>query len=561
MKSMFASPEVRVLMLGIDCAGKTTLLYKWKLGEVVTTIPTIGFNVETIEGTRCQATVWDVGGQSKIRPLWRHYLQSTNVVLWVIDASDTSRYAESSDELDKIMANEELHNARLVVVANKMDLPTAGSTEDLMTSFHLADYIPTHKMKLFPVCALTGEGIHEVMMEVMQGGGIKTKVSKDTVIQALLTTLDTETERIFATYNIPLPNRSCAIGPNRVKLPPETLGNIFSFLDVSSLVPRLLNPSEAYLVNKVFAYHAFRELATRLAMEELTPPSDMSYRSLLYLSVPRSLIPIHVYVLGMLSQRYVYVYKAQKSLPDLLNISDGIRVFPTKAEMDTTGETATAQQIYRAQVFRLIVSTQIIFEGMEEFSTLDFLAGKGLEPVLNWIYGKQSGRNEFMEFLFRELRDCIRCFCLAACTTPGLKRFVSDPSKGNQHGMLSQVFALSEVEEAVIRCKEKKFTAFTGTKISERLYLALVDELRRSEESSITTYSIFVPADVDLTPALLKFLKQAKATVKANPKVAVGVEMKDRTPEVYEALFGEDWKAVGEGGSYTIGEVLSQNDM
>ena len=66
-----------VSQVGLDAAGKTTILYKLKLGEIVTTIPTIGFNVETVEYKNISFTVWDVGGQDKIRPLWRHYYQNT----------------------------------------------------------------------------------------------------------------------------------------------------------------------------------------------------------------------------------------------------------------------------------------------------------------------------------------------------------------------------------------------------------------------------------------------------------------------------------------------------
>jgi len=74
---LFGKKEMRILMVGLDAAGKTTILYKLKLGEVVTTIPTIGFNVETVEYKNISFTVWDVGGQDKIRPLWRHYYQNT----------------------------------------------------------------------------------------------------------------------------------------------------------------------------------------------------------------------------------------------------------------------------------------------------------------------------------------------------------------------------------------------------------------------------------------------------------------------------------------------------
>ncbi len=71
------SKEMRILMVGLDAAGKTTILYKMKLGEVVNTIPTIGFNVETVEYKNISFNVWDVGGQDKIRLLWRHYYTNT----------------------------------------------------------------------------------------------------------------------------------------------------------------------------------------------------------------------------------------------------------------------------------------------------------------------------------------------------------------------------------------------------------------------------------------------------------------------------------------------------
>lgn len=70
---MFDKKEARILMLGLDGAGKTTILFKLKLGEVVSSIPTIGFNVETLEYKNIKFTVWDVGGQDSIRAMWKHY--------------------------------------------------------------------------------------------------------------------------------------------------------------------------------------------------------------------------------------------------------------------------------------------------------------------------------------------------------------------------------------------------------------------------------------------------------------------------------------------------------
>ena len=88
---IFGKRELRALMLGLDAAGKTTILYKLKLGEVVSSVPTIGFNVETVEFEKVKFTVWDVGGQDKIRQLWKHYYQNTQALIYVVDSSDKER--------------------------------------------------------------------------------------------------------------------------------------------------------------------------------------------------------------------------------------------------------------------------------------------------------------------------------------------------------------------------------------------------------------------------------------------------------------------------------------
>ena len=72
-----SNKEMRILMLGLDGAGKTTVLYKLKLGEVISSVPTIGFNVETVQYKKINFQVWDIGGQEKLRLLWRHYYNNT----------------------------------------------------------------------------------------------------------------------------------------------------------------------------------------------------------------------------------------------------------------------------------------------------------------------------------------------------------------------------------------------------------------------------------------------------------------------------------------------------
>lgn len=94
-----------MFIVGLDAAGKTTILYKLKLGEIVTTIPTIGFNVETVEYKNICFTVWDVGGQDKIRPLWRHYFQNTQGLIFVVDSNDRERITEAEKELQNMVSN------------------------------------------------------------------------------------------------------------------------------------------------------------------------------------------------------------------------------------------------------------------------------------------------------------------------------------------------------------------------------------------------------------------------------------------------------------------------
>merc|ERR1712014_351254 len=106
--TLIGTQEMRILMVGLDAAGKTTILYKLKLNEVITTIPTVGFNVETVEYKNIRFTVWDIGGQDKIRKLWRHYYQNTQAVIFVIDSNDWDRIEDAREELAKMLMEEEM---------------------------------------------------------------------------------------------------------------------------------------------------------------------------------------------------------------------------------------------------------------------------------------------------------------------------------------------------------------------------------------------------------------------------------------------------------------------
>jgi len=159
LNRLFAKRQMRILMVGLDAAGKTTILYKLKLGEIVTTIPTIGFNVETVEYKNISFTVWDVGGQDKIRPLWRHYYQNTQGLIFVVDSSDRERIQESHDELHKMLNEDELRDAIVLVFANKQDLPNALSVTELTEKLGLNQL--RRKWYVQAACATQGTGLYE----------------------------------------------------------------------------------------------------------------------------------------------------------------------------------------------------------------------------------------------------------------------------------------------------------------------------------------------------------------------------------------------------------------
>ncbi|KAK2915468.1 uncharacterized protein [Channa argus] len=154
-----AKTPVRILMVGLDAAGKTTLLYKLKLSEVVTTIPTIGFNVETVEYKNISFTVWDVGGQTIIRPLWRHYFINTQGLIFVVDSNDPERIKEAADELHKMLEEDQLRNVALLVFANKQDLPRAMSVSDITEALGLSRI--SQPWFVQASCAVSGTGLAE----------------------------------------------------------------------------------------------------------------------------------------------------------------------------------------------------------------------------------------------------------------------------------------------------------------------------------------------------------------------------------------------------------------
>jgi len=159
--------EIRILVLGLDNAGKTTLLYRLKIGEVVTTIPTIGFNVESVTYKNLNFNVWDLGGQTSIRPYWRCYYPNTQAIIFVVDSTDIDRLQTAAEELLTMLNEDELREVSLLVFANKQDQPGAKGTVEISQALQLGD-LRDRNWTIKPCSAIDGSGVNEGMDWLVQ---------------------------------------------------------------------------------------------------------------------------------------------------------------------------------------------------------------------------------------------------------------------------------------------------------------------------------------------------------------------------------------------------------
>ncbi|KAF6208022.1 hypothetical protein GE061_016471 [Apolygus lucorum] len=159
--------ETRIVMLGLDAAGKTTILYRMKVKKTVSTLPTVGFNVENFSYKNVKFTVWDVGGQSKIRPLWRHYYTGTHALIFVVDSSDRERIEEAKNELMRILNDRELSKAVILVFANKQDVTDAMRPIEIQEKLGLTK-IRDKNWHVQPCCARSGDGLLEGLTWIIE---------------------------------------------------------------------------------------------------------------------------------------------------------------------------------------------------------------------------------------------------------------------------------------------------------------------------------------------------------------------------------------------------------
>lgn len=159
--------KAQVVMLGLDCAGKTTILYKLKGNRLVDTLPTVGFNVEPLEAPgHVSLTLWDIGGQTQLRATWKDYLEGIDLLVYVLDSTDEARLPEAVAELEEVLEDPNMSGVPFLVLANKQEAPDALPLLEIRNRLGLERF-QDHCWELRACSALTGQGLQEARQSLL----------------------------------------------------------------------------------------------------------------------------------------------------------------------------------------------------------------------------------------------------------------------------------------------------------------------------------------------------------------------------------------------------------
>jgi small GTP-binding protein len=203
-----STDNFKIVILGLQNAGKTTILYRLSIGQVVSTQPTIGSNVEEISHNNVKFQAWDLGGQESMRSVWDVYYINTDGIIYVIDSADTTNYEESKTQLLKLLQNDELKNAILLIFANKQDLDSVKQPDELVKIYGL-DQIKNHLWHMQPCSAKTGEGLMAGLKWMSDQLMIKkhSRFPNNPYLQNTYDNVEQETRRSSTRSDIPMDNK------------------------------------------------------------------------------------------------------------------------------------------------------------------------------------------------------------------------------------------------------------------------------------------------------------------------------------------------------------------
>ena len=156
---LFGKKKMKILMVGLDAVGKTSILYKLKLGETVEVIPTIGYNMETLDFGNVSLIVWDVSAHT--RRNWRHFYFDSQGLIFVLDSNNRQQIYEAKDELRSLTLADELRDVVVLILANKQDIHGTMSIDELTEQMDLNNLLQRHRWHIQPTSVIEGKGLSE----------------------------------------------------------------------------------------------------------------------------------------------------------------------------------------------------------------------------------------------------------------------------------------------------------------------------------------------------------------------------------------------------------------
>lgn len=160
-KTKAREKELRLLLLGLDAAGKTTFVERLNGKEIDGVAPTLGFKIYPFSFQGFRLSVWDIGGQRTIRAFWRHYFESTDGLIWVVDSADLERLNICKEELHRLLKEERLAGIPVLILANKQDVPSALSSIQIQEALQLESLATSRHWAVMPCSAKKGTGLLE----------------------------------------------------------------------------------------------------------------------------------------------------------------------------------------------------------------------------------------------------------------------------------------------------------------------------------------------------------------------------------------------------------------